>query len=162
MAVRFGKNAEVPLHNNLAWLTPFPVDQPVAMFMGVLSGGQQAMFALASGVGHTGPGLCRPNHDLCTGILLKAGETEHLTIPTASGGEQHVILRVVRIGSTITHSRKVALAAYDRYSAAGLCDLGGQEPVLYDPESGTVQSVPKATCPKQRTSNLFSYPQATP
>jgi hypothetical protein len=124
------------------------------MFMGVLSTGRSAVFALRQDVGHTGPGLCRPDHALCSAIVLKAGQTEHVTIPTANGGQRKLILRVVKITSSITHSRKVALAAYQRVSHGGLCDLLLADPMLYHLGTGTLSSIPKSLC--------ADYPQATP
>ena len=89
VSVRFGKDLSVPLKTDVARLTPLPnVMAPQVMFMGVMSDGRSAVFALHAGVGHTGPGLCRPDHVRCSAIVLKAGQTEHLSVPTANGGHQ--------------------------------------------------------------------------
>ena len=132
------------------------------MFLGVMTGGKQAVFALRSGVGHTGPGLCRPDHTRCSAILLKPGQTEQLTVPLTGGAQKQVILRVVRITRSITHSQKAALAAYDRYSAAGLCDLALADPVLYNLGNGTVTGIPKAVCQKQSGAVPFTPLVAAP
>lgn len=163
MAVRYGKDINVGLRSNIARLTALPsASQPEAMFLGVMTGGKQAVFALRSGVGHTGPGLCRPDHARCSAILLKAGQTEHLTVTLSDGSQKKVVLRVVRITHGVTHSRRAALAAYLRYSAAGLCDLALADPVLYNLGTGTVTSMPKAVCNKQPKSVPFTPPVAAP
>jgi hypothetical protein len=157
IAVRYGKNISARLRSDIARLTPLPsASQPAAMFLGVMTGGKQAVFALRAGLGHTGPGLCRPDHTRCSAIMLNAGQTEHLTVPLIDGSLKHVILRVVRITHSVTHSRKVALAAYERYSAAGVCDLALADPVLYNLETGTVTGVPKAVCDNQPASVPFT------
>ncbi len=163
VAVRYGKDTSVRLRSNVARLTAFPsASQPQVMFLGVMTGGKQAVFALRSGVGHTGPGLCRPDHTRCSAIVLKARQTEHLTVPLTDGSQKQVILRVVRITRSVTHSRKAALAAYERYSAAGLCDLALADPVLYNLGSGTVTGVPKAVCQHQPAAVPFTPLVATP
>jgi hypothetical protein len=146
VSVRFGTNLSVPVKTNLARLTPLPsVMAPQVMFMGVMSNGTSVVFALHAGVGHSGPGLCRPDREHCSAIVLEAGQTEHLSVPTATG-HQDLVLRVVRIGSSITHSRQVALAAYHRVSDAGQCELDLANPVSYDSVTGTISSVVKNAC----------------
>jgi hypothetical protein len=164
VSVRYGKDISVPLRSNIPRLAPLPsAANPEAMFLGVMTGGKQVVFALKSGVGHTGPGLCRPDHTRCAAMLLKAGQTEHLTIPVMSGGAPRpVILRVARITRTVTHSRRVALSAYLRYSKAGLCDLALADPVLYNLGTGTVSGVPKAVCDNQPKSVPFTPLVTTP
>ena len=175
--VRYGKDVSVRLRANLARLAPLPsASNPQVMFLGVMTGGKQAVFALKAGVGHTGPGLCRPDHTRCSAIVLKAGETEHLTIPVTAGtpaattgasaatapAPKQVILRVVRITRTVTHSRTAALKAYLRYSTAGLCDLALADPVLYNLGTGTVTGIPKAVCAHHPASVPFTPLMSTP
>lgn len=160
VAVRFGKDTSVPVRTDIARLTPLPsAQQPEVMFMGVLSTGRSAVFALRQDVGHTGPGLCRPNHALCSAVVLKAGQTEHLTIPSAqTGGTPHsVILRVVKITSSITHSKQVALGAFERVSHAGVCDLLLADPMLYNLGTGTLTTMPREMCAKYPHAVPFSY-----
>jgi hypothetical protein len=160
--VRYGKDANVPVRSDLARLALLPSAQaPAVMFMGVMTGGRQAVFALGTGVTHRGPGLCRPDHTQCSAILLAAGQTEQLTVPTASGGHRSVILRVVRIRSTVTHSRSVALAAFNRHSAAGQCDLELTDPVLYSSAHGTL-SAAAAECRQQPSAVAFPHPVTGP
>jgi hypothetical protein len=150
VTVRFGKDLSVPLQKNVARLEPLPsAKQPDVMFMGVMASGRQAAFALATGVQHSGPGLCRPERAHCSAILLKARQTEQIAVATANGGQQQLILRVADIISSITQSRKVALAAYRRHSAAGLCELVLADPVSYSASTGTVSSVAPAACQNQ-------------
>jgi hypothetical protein len=163
VAIRFGKDISVPLRTNIARLTPLPWGAaPEVMFMGVMADGRSVVFALRQGIGHTGPGLCRPNHDLCSAIVLKAGQTEHLSIPTASGGKRKVILRVVSIASNVTRSEKVALAAFNRISHSGACDLLLADPMLYNLETGTLSNVPKSICKGYPNAVPFSYFRVAP
>jgi hypothetical protein len=132
------------------------------MFFGVMPGGRQAVFSLGAGVAHAGPGLCRPSRSSCSAILLSAGEQEEVAWPTATGGMAQAILAVDKITSRITHSRAEALKAYNRVSAAGLCDLSLSQPVLYDPEAGTVENFPKDACKAHATSAPFAFLKTTP
>ena len=158
VSVRFGKDLSVPVKNDVARLTPFPnVMAPQVMFMGVMSDGRSAVFALHAGVGHTGPGLCRPDHAHCSAIVLTAGQTEHLSVPGGNGSHQDLVLRVVKISSSITHSRQVALAAYHRVSDAGQCELDLANPVSYDSVTGTISSVVKNACQKHPDAVPFAY-----
>ncbi|HEX7137634.1 MAG TPA: hypothetical protein VF219_07305, partial [Vicinamibacterales bacterium] len=116
---------------------------------GVLSGGKQAVFALNSNVQHAGPGVCRPNKKVCSAIMLSAGQTETLTVPVAGGGQKQLILRVVDIRSRVTRSLTESLAAYERHSAAGLCELALAEPMAYSQSGGTLTGVAGAACAKQ-------------
>jgi hypothetical protein len=155
---RFGKSLRVPLRANIARLTPFPsAQEPDVMFDGVMSDGKAAAFVLRQGVGHTGPGWCHPDHATCSVLVLKPGQTEDLTIPGPDGTLQKRMLRVVRITSRVTHSRKVALSAFNRVSHAGLCDLVLAEPLLYHLDTGTYSSIPKDACAKYPGAVPFSY-----
>jgi hypothetical protein len=162
VSVRFGKDLSVPVKTDLARLTPLPsLVQPDVMFMGVMSDGKSAVFALHAGIGHNGPGLCRPDHLRCSAIVLKAGQTEHLSIPSTRGSAQQLVLRVVKVASSITHSRKVALAAYHRVSDAGQCELDLANPVSYDPVTG-ISSVAKTACENHPDAVPFAYLLTTP
>jgi hypothetical protein len=156
--LRFGKDTSVPVQTNVARLTPLPsVKQPEVMFTGVMAGGRQAVFALAAGVRHQGPGLCRPDRTRCSAITLEAGQTEVITITTAHGGHQRRVLRLVHIASSVTHSQSVALAAYDRHSAAGLCELELAAPVSYSQAKGTLTRVTGVACQNQPAAVPFPY-----
>jgi hypothetical protein len=158
VSVRFGKDLSVPVKSDVARLTPFPnVMAPQVMFMGVMSDGRSAVFALHAGVGHTGPGLCRPDHAHCSAIVLKAGQTERLSVPGVNGSHQDLVLRVVKIASSITHSRRVALDAYHRVNDAGQCELDLANPVSYDSLTGTISSVVKNACQKHPDAVPFAY-----
>ena len=149
--MRAGKDASVPLRKDVARLTPLPsAALPQAMFMGVMAGGRQAVFALRQGVGHSGPGLCRPGRTQCSVVLLKAGQTEKLTVPGNGGKSWQFILRVVHIASRVTHSEKEARAAFERHSAAGLCDLTMADPLGYSLTKGTLLTIASAVCKGQK------------
>jgi hypothetical protein len=151
------------VHTNIPRLTALPsAGNPQVMFFGVMSGGRKAVFGLGAGVAHAGPGLCRPSHTSCSAIVLSAGESEEVAWPTSAGRMAQAILKVSKISSTVTHSRTEALKAYKRVSAAGICDLSLAQPVLYDPDTGTVQSFPKDACKAQASSAPFAFLKTTP
>jgi hypothetical protein len=156
LALRFGTSSDAPLRSDLARLTPLPsVAQPAVMFMGVMAGGRQAVFAFGAGVQHAGPGVCRPDRKHCAAIVLQAGQTEQIIVPTANGGHQQLLLGLVSISSRVTHSRAQALAAYDRHSDAGLCELDLADPVTFSQSDGTLSAVATAACRKQPTAVPF-------
>jgi hypothetical protein len=143
VALRFGAGGSPPVRSDVARLTPLPsVAQPRVMFMGVLDGGDQAVFGLGAGVQHAGPGLCRPNRARWAAIVLRTGQTEQIIVAGANGAPpQRLRLSLASISSHVTHSRRDALAAYDRHSAAGLCELDLADPVTYSQTDGTLATV---------------------
>lgn len=162
VSIRFGKD-NAPVRKDIPRLTALPsAGNPQVMFFGVMSGGRQAVFGLGAGVAHAGPGFCRPSRTSCSAIVLSAGEGEEVAWPTATGGMAQAILKVSKITSRVTHSRAEALKAYKRVSAAGICDLSLAQPVLYDPDTGTVQSFPKDACKAQASSVPFAFLKTTP
>jgi hypothetical protein len=147
--VRVGTGSFAPLKSDVARLTPLPsVAEPKAMFMGVMQGGREAVFALGAGVQHAGPGVCRPDRTRCAAIVLRVGQTERL-ITQAAGGPRQLNLSLVNIASRVTHSQDDALAAFDRHSAAGLCELHLSDPVTYSQGEGTVSAVAATACKDQ-------------
>ncbi len=163
VSLRFTRNGKGPVHGDVARLTALPsAGDPQLMFYGVLPGGHQAVLGLNAGVVHAGPGLCRPSRSSCSAIVLGAGEGEEVAWPTATGGEMQGMIRVVKITSTITHSHAEALKAYNRVSESGVCDLSLSQPVVYNPDTGTVQNFPKDACKGQATSAPFAFFKTTP
>ena len=146
VSLRVGTGRFAPLRSDVARLTPLPsVTQPKAMFMGVMADGRHVVFALGAGVQHAGPGVCRPDRARCAAIVLRVGQTEQIIAP-AAGGVRQLNISVVHIASLVTHSRDEALAALQRHSAAGLCELNLGAPVAYSQEAGTVSPVSAAAC----------------
>jgi hypothetical protein len=163
VSIRFGKKVTGPVHHNIERLTALPsAGNPQLMFYGVMSGGQRAVFGLGAGVAHAGTGLCRPSHTSCSAIVLSAGQSEEVAWPTATGSVAQAMLQLVKITKTVTHSREAALKAYKRVSMAGVCDLSLAQPVLYDPDTGTVQNFPKDACGGQAASAPFAFQKTTP
>lgn len=147
--IRVGTGSFAPLSSDVARLTPLPsVAEPKAMFMGVMAGGDGAVFAFGAGVQHSGPGVCRPDRTRCAAIVLHVGQTEQL-ITQAAGGPRELNLSLVNIAGRVTHSQDDALAAFHRHSAAGLCELDLSDPVTYSQGAGTVSAVTAAACKDQ-------------
>jgi hypothetical protein len=162
VAVRIGTGSFAPLLTDVARLTPLPsVAQPKAMFMGVMAGGQEAVFALGAGVQHTGPGVCRPDRARCAAIVLRVGQTEQIIAP-AAGGPRQLNLSLVSIATTVTQVRDDALAAFQRHSAAGLCELDLADPVTYSQGAGTVSAVATTACKDQPAAVPFPGGLAAP
>jgi hypothetical protein len=154
--LRAGANSNAAVRDNVARLTPLPSSaQPEVMFMGVLAGGHKAVFALSSGVGHQGQGDCRPHRQMCSELLLGAGQTEQLTFTNAAGAKQRLTLRVVAVHSTVTHSHATAVAAYERHSAAGQCELDLAAPMAYSQSQGTLSAAASTTCKGQSGAVAF-------
>jgi hypothetical protein len=163
VSIRFSRNGHGPLHNNIPRLTALPsAGNPQVMFFGVMSGGRQAVFGLSAGVAHAGHGLCRPSRTSCSAIVLAPGDSEEVGWPTATGGVAEAMLQVVKITSTVTHSRAAALKAYKHVSTSGMCDLSLASPVQYDPDTGTVQNFPKHACSGQAASAPFAFLKTMP
>lgn len=156
VSLGIGKDLNAPMRNNVPRLAPLPwASQPHAMFMGVLSGGAQAVFALGAGVSHSGPGICRLNRTNCSAILLKQGQAETLTW-TLNGAAHRMILRVGTISASQTQSHSDALAAYERHSDVGLCELDLASPVSYSSTTGLLSGVAAAACRGQRGAVPFA------
>jgi hypothetical protein len=163
VSIQFSNNGLGRIHKDIPRLTALPsAGNPQLMFFGVMSGGGQAVFGLGAGVAHAGPGLCRPSRSSCSAIVLSPGDAEEVAWPTATGAMAQAILHLDKITSRVTHSRKEALKAYNRVSAAGICDLSLAQPVSYDPDTGTVQSFPKNACKAQASSAPFAFLKTTP
>ena len=158
--VRLGMGSFGTLRSDVARLTPLPsVAQPKAMFMGVTAGGKNAVFALGAAVQHSGPGVCRPDRTRCAAIVLGVGQTEQIIAPVA-GGSRQFNLSLVGIASRVTHSSDDALAAFQRHSAAGLCELDLADPVTYS--LGTVSAVAATACKDQPAAVPFPGGLAAP
>lgn len=160
--VRAGTSATARVRDNVQRLTPLPsAKQPVAMFMGVLAGGKQAAFALASAVRLSGPGVCHPHKWMCAEIVLSASQTERITMSSAGSKTQaQLVLRLVAVSSSVTHSQSTALAAYERHSAAGQCDLDLAQPMSYNQSEGTLSAAAGAAC--QHQTAQVPFPSAPP
>lgn len=64
-------------------LTPLPsADNPLFVYLGVLSDKKTAVFMVAAASTAVGDGTCRPSADLCETLEIKAGETEFLDVTT--------------------------------------------------------------------------------
>ncbi len=68
---------------NTPRLTPLPkADNPLFVYLGVLSDKKTAVFMVAAASTAVGDGTCRPSADLCETLEIKAGETEFLDVTT--------------------------------------------------------------------------------
>ncbi len=93
LSLRFGiatEDGELTAMKDVPRLTPLPTtEEPLFVYMGVLSGGKTAVFLLGDGIaGSEGDGVCRPSPTQCETLELKKGETQFLEgapAPVAEG-----------------------------------------------------------------------------
>jgi hypothetical protein len=124
LSVRFGVSSDtgdLP-KSNVKRLEALPsAEEPVLVYLGVLSDKKTAVFLVDAGVVAQGDGKCMPSRTSCETIHLKAGETEFFDVvgeegESASGQFQ---LDLVTVRRKKTTSAKAAKRSYARVSAAG-------------------------------------------
>jgi hypothetical protein len=121
--LRFGSAADpagLVKRYNLARLTPLPsVDDPSLVFLGVLSDGASAIFLNPAGAAASGDAVCDPSPDDCSRVVLKAGQSALLDVPTLDGTTAEYQLDVDAITPVKAASRRLAAAYRVRESKAG-------------------------------------------
>ncbi len=124
LTVRFGPSdatAAAP-RTDVKRLEALPsAEEPVLIYLGVLSDKKTAVFLVDSGVVAQGDGTCAPSRTSCETIHLKEGETEFLDVPGTDATQTLVQyqLDLVKIRHKATTSAKVAKLSYARVSKAG-------------------------------------------
>lgn len=83
---------------NTPRLTPLPsAENPLFVYLGVLSDKKTAVFMVAAASTAVGDGTCRPSADLCETLEIKAGETEFLDVTTGDNQTVQYQLDLVSI-----------------------------------------------------------------
>jgi hypothetical protein len=124
LTVRFGTSSEtgeLP-KSDVKRLEALPsAEEPVLVYLGVLSDKKTAVFLVDAGVVAQGDGKCMPSRTSCETIHLKAGETEFFDVVDEDGksGAAQFQLDLVTIRRTTTTSAKAAKRSYARVSKAG-------------------------------------------
>lgn len=107
---------------NTPRLTPLPsAENPLFVYLGVLSDKKTAVFMVAAAATGVGDGTCRPSADLCETLEIEAGETEFLDVTT--GDSQTVqyqldLISVTKIGTGGSTISKGSTDAGETASAA--------------------------------------------
>jgi hypothetical protein len=119
--LRYGPAGE-PLvkRYNLARLTPLPsTEDPAFVFLGVLPGGEAALFLNPTGAAVSGDGVCSPDAETCGRIEVPAGGTATLDVPTVDGRTAEHRLAVDAITEVAAADAAEARAQRERESPAG-------------------------------------------
>lgn len=139
---------------NTPRLTPMPsADNPLFVYLGVLSDKKTAVFMVAAASTAVGDGTCRPSADLCETLEMKAGETEFLDVTTGDNQTVQYQLDLTKItkigtgGSTIskgsTDAGESASAAAAGKRAVRRARKGGAADTLdryrFEHESGVIR-----------------------
>ena len=144
LTVRFGSSdGAQPPRKDVKRLQALPSnDDPVLIYLGVLSDKKTAVFMVDSGIIAQGDGTCRPSRTTCETIHLKEGETEFFDVPgedtgdgtTAESAAQYQ-LDVVKIRRKVTTSAKAARKSIARVSKGGQkilrARIAGDGPLRY-------------------------------
>jgi hypothetical protein len=110
VAWRFGLGDALEGNHDAARLTALPsAEDPMAMFLGVLSDGRTAVFLVRPGTQVSGDGWCRPKPEDCQTIEMRRGDIVSLN---------QYRLHLVRVQKR-TVSAKVAKRSHARVSKAG-------------------------------------------
>ena len=119
--LRFGPgDGELVKRYNLARLTPLPsVDEPSLLFLGVLAGGDTAIFLNPSGAVASGAAVCQPSPEECSRVLLDAGESALFDVPRMDGTSAEYRLQIDGITPLEAASPAQAQASRSRESKAG-------------------------------------------
>jgi hypothetical protein len=84
-AVNFGEVGQAE-KKSLKALDPLPSrENPVVVFMGVLTDGGTAVFLVSQSVTSRGEGECKPSRDQCTFVHLKKGDVRFFEVPNPDG-----------------------------------------------------------------------------
>jgi len=139
VALRFGEPGGQKTIRDIGRLSPLPnADRPFFIFLGVLSGGQKAVFLVSSDATVTGDGACRPSKSNCETVELDKGETEFFDLETDNGVVQYQLDLVSVKRRTLAQAvaAKKALATAKRQNKA--VDEASQETdVSSEDELGT-------------------------
>lgn len=126
LTVRFGTSSETGEleKSDVKRLEALPsAEEPVLVYLGVLSDKKTAVFLVDAGVVAQGDGKCMPSRTSCETIHLKAGETEFFDVvpddDTDGATAAQFQLDLVKIRRTTTTSAKAAKRSYARVSKAG-------------------------------------------
>ena len=115
--VKFGKRGLLRTHHNVQKLDVLPnQNNPLLVFLGVNSTGDEAVFLTDTSLKAAGEGTCKPDGDTCSFLYLKLGKdsnTEDLSEVAADGSGTEYTLKLLAI-----HKVPVSQLAKDAKKAA--------------------------------------------
>lgn len=115
--VKFGKRGLLRTHHNVQKLDVLPdQNNPLLVFLGVNSTGDEAVFLTDTSLKAAGEGTCKPDGDTCSFLYLKLGkdsDTEDLSEVAADGSGTEYTLKLLAI-----HKVPVSQLAKDAKKAA--------------------------------------------
>jgi hypothetical protein len=118
--VRFGKRGELRTHHNVQKLDVLPnQNNPLLVFLGVNSAGDEAVFLTDTSLKAAGEGRCKPDGDTCSFLYLKldkSSDTEDLSQIAADGSGTEYTLKLlaihkVPVSELAKNAKKAAAAA---------------------------------------------------
>lgn len=130
----FGEVGAMKSYDNVARLTPLPSsDNPFFVYLGLAEDQKSAIFLINADAVPNGDGSCKPSHDDCQQIVLRAGDTEFFDLQSGTAGVVQYQLDLKSIKKVKATSKASAAKAHARESKAGretLRELVATEPAL--------------------------------
>jgi hypothetical protein len=128
----FGEVGAMKSYDNVARLTPLPSsDNPFFVYLGLADDQKSAIFLINADAEPNGDGSCKPSHDDCQQIVLRAGDTEFFDLQSGTAGVVQYQLDLKSIRKSKAPSKASAAKAHARESKAGRETL--RELVATDP-----------------------------
>lgn len=128
----FGEVGAMKSYDNVARLTPLPSsDNPFFVYLGLADDQKSAIFLINADAVPNGDGSCKPSHDDCQQIVLRAGDTEFFDLQSGTAGVVQYQLDLKSIKKFKASSKASAAKAHARESKAGRETL--RELVATDP-----------------------------
>jgi hypothetical protein len=118
--LKFGKRGELRTHHNVQKLDVLPnQNNPLLVFLGVNSTGDEAVFLTDTSLKAAGEGTCKPDGDTCSFLYLKLGKssnTEDLSeVATDGSGTEYTLellaIHKVPVSQLAKNAKKAAAAA---------------------------------------------------
>ncbi|MET0603595.1 MAG: hypothetical protein ABW167_16535 [Baekduia sp.] len=130
----FGEVGAMKSYDNVARLTPLPSsDNPFFVYLGLADDQKSAIFLINADAEPNGDGSCKPSHDDCQQIVLRAGDTEFFDLQSGTAGVVQYQLDLKSIKKYKAASKASAAKAHARESKAGRETL--RELVATDPNA---------------------------
>jgi hypothetical protein len=116
----FGEVGAQKSYDNVARLTPLPSsDNPFFVYLGLADDQKSAIFLINADAVPNGDGSCKPTHDDCQQIVLRAGDTEFFDLQSGTAGVVQYQLDLKSIKKYKAASKAGAAKAHARESKAG-------------------------------------------
>ncbi len=132
----FGEVGAQKSYDNVARLTPLPSsDNPFFVYLGLADDQKSAIFLINADAVPNGDGSCKPTHDDCQQIVLRAGDTEFFDLQSGTAGVVQYQLDLKSIKKYKAASKASAAKAHARESKAGreaLRQLVADDPAVLD------------------------------